>query len=242
MDGLGAFLDSYGLLAIFAVMLAKEIGVPVPVPSDLIMLAAASESASGRFVLWQAFGVILLAMVLGAWLQFVIARTLGRAFLSRFGRYVGLSEQRLDSVASSIRRGGASAVALSLLTPGVRVATVPASGLARMPYEAFLPGLLVGSAGFLALHFAIGYAAGPLVEAALRAAGLPLVLLAVAILLVGLIGWLGLRKRAATRGDDSVDTLEELRNWENASCPVCLGIGVVHHLRHARTSREVEIP
>jgi membrane protein DedA with SNARE-associated domain len=37
---LGELSAGYGVLAIFVVMLLKEIGVPLPVPSDLIMVAA----------------------------------------------------------------------------------------------------------------------------------------------------------------------------------------------------------
>jgi len=54
---LARFLDIYGLIAIFAVMLLKEIGIPVPVPSDLIMLAAASQAAAGKYAVGLAFGV-----------------------------------------------------------------------------------------------------------------------------------------------------------------------------------------
>lgn len=43
------FLDAYGLIAIFSIMLLKELGVPIPIPGDLIMLAAAARAAQGRF-------------------------------------------------------------------------------------------------------------------------------------------------------------------------------------------------
>ncbi len=42
------FLDAYGLLAVFAIMLLKEIGVPVPIPSDLIMLGAAARARNRK--------------------------------------------------------------------------------------------------------------------------------------------------------------------------------------------------
>lgn len=44
MTDLGSFLNDfllrYGLLAILVVMMLKEVGIPVPVPSDLIMITA----------------------------------------------------------------------------------------------------------------------------------------------------------------------------------------------------------
>ena len=65
MNGLDAILEQYGLAAIFLVMLTKSAGVPVPVPADFIMLATAARAAEGKRALWEAFGALLLALVLG---------------------------------------------------------------------------------------------------------------------------------------------------------------------------------
>lgn len=122
------FLDRYGLLAIFAVMLVKEIGVPLPIPGDLIMLSAAARSASGQLVLWQAFLAILVALVVGDWIQFALARSLGRPVLDRFGRYIGLTPARLDRASAGVGKGGIVGVAVAIITPGVRNVTSSGSG------------------------------------------------------------------------------------------------------------------
>lgn len=227
------FLDAYGLIAIFAVMLLKEVGIPVPIPSDLIMLAAASQSATGKFSVWTAFGVILVAMVGGAWMQYLLTRRLGRSFLYRFGRYIGLTQDRLDRAASAVRKGGAVTVGVSLVTPGLRIATVPACGLAELPLRAFLPGLIAGSGVFLALHFVIGYLGGPIVSAVMSAAKLPALAFIVAFFVIGLVGWMLMRRRARMqkRGAAAI-TLERLSDWADASCPVCLAIGTAEYMRH----------
>lgn len=231
------FLDAYGLIAIFGVMLLKEIGIPLPIPSDLIMLAAASQSATGRFPVWTAFGVILLAMVGGAWIQYLLARKLGRSFLYRFGRYIGLTQDRLDRAASAMRKGGAVTVGVSLVTPGVRIATVPACGLAELSMRSFLPGLIAGSGIFLALHFVIGYVGGPIVNAVMRAANLPTLLFIAAFFVIGLVGWMLMRRRARMQKQGAVTvTLERLSDWADASCPVCLALGAVDHIRHREST------
>ena len=56
MDGLEAFLDTYGVAAACAIMLVKAAGVPVPIPGDVILLATAARAAEGKVVLWLAFG------------------------------------------------------------------------------------------------------------------------------------------------------------------------------------------
>ena len=236
--GLTRMLDMYGLIAIFAVMLLKETGVPVPIPGDLIMLGAASQAATGKFAVWQAFGVILVAMVAGGWVQYWLVGRLGRSFLYRFGRYIGLNQDRLDRAADAVRRGGAVTVGLSLTTPGLRIATVPACGLAQLPQRSFLPGLVAGSGAFLALHFVLGYLGGSIIGAA--QGSWPAFL--GAFLVIGLAGWLLLRRRArgSQQGAASA-TLEGLGDWADASCPVCLAIGVVnHHVQHKESLAAIQ--
>lgn len=169
------FLTAYGLAAIFAVMLVKGIGIPIPIPSDLIMIITAAQVALGRFGLWQAFLVILAAMVAGGSVQFLLARALGRKFLYRLGRYIGLTQERLDRVSATIRKSGPFALGVSLVTPGIRSAAVPAAGLAGLPYLTFFTGAMIGSVLFLALHFAIGLIGGPLIAFVMSAINLPMV-------------------------------------------------------------------
>ena len=74
MDGLGAFLDSYGLAAACLLMLVKAAGVPIPIPGDVILLATAARAAEGKLLLWVAFVGLLAAITLGGFVQFVLAR------------------------------------------------------------------------------------------------------------------------------------------------------------------------
>jgi membrane protein DedA with SNARE-associated domain len=86
MNGIDLFLIRYGLLAVFLLLLLKTSGVPVPVPSDLIILTVAARVAQGKLAGWQTFLAILFALVLGGLVQFAVARGLGRGLLDRFGR------------------------------------------------------------------------------------------------------------------------------------------------------------
>ena len=103
MNSIDMFLVQYGLAAIFIIMLTKSVGVPIPIPADLIILAAAARAATGKFVLWQAFLIILLAVILGGLIQFILARGPGRNLLYRFGRYIGLTTARLDAATVKIK-------------------------------------------------------------------------------------------------------------------------------------------
>lgn len=216
MDGFEAILDSYGIAAACGLMLVKAAGVPVPIPGDVILLTVAARAGQGKVLLWVAFVSLLAALILGGTGQFLLARGPARGLLSRFGPRLGLTPQRLATVAASVQRGGLLGIGLAVLTPGLRTAVIPACGLTGIPMKLFLPGLALGSTADLTLHFAIGYAGSSLLTSIVQ----PAPLLAVAILaLLGLGAWLLVaRRRHMSRG-------AAVNAWVQATCPVCLVVG-----------------
>jgi membrane protein DedA with SNARE-associated domain len=226
MDSIEAFLNAYGLAAIFGLMLVKSIGVPLPIPADVIMIATAARAAEGKLVLWQAFGALLIAMTAGGIVQFRLASGPGRSLLYRFGRYLGLTAARLDAAAATVKKSGVVGIGLAILTPGIRAATIAACGLAALSMRVFIPGLLLGSGLFLSLHFFLGAVIGALIGALAQSIPLPVLIAAVlALVLVGLGVWVAIRRSqrpAAPAGDVVAEALEA---WHEATCPVCLALG-----------------
>ena len=111
-----------------------------------------------------------------------------------------------------MRQVGPLGIGIAVLTPGVRSAVIPASGLTGVPVGMFVVGLVVGSAVDLALHFAIGYAGSSLL------ATTPLVLVG-ALVLLGLAAWLLIARRRRATPIDAVSA------WAQATCPACLVLG-----------------
>jgi membrane protein DedA with SNARE-associated domain len=211
MSGLETFLDTYGLAAACLLMLVKAVGVPIPVPGDVILLGVAARAADGKILLWLAFVALLVVITLGGWLQFTLARGPARRLVVRYGQRLGLTSERLEAVARRMRQGGPLTIGLGVLTPGVRTAVIPACGLADLPLAVFLPGLLLGSAIDLALHFAIGVAGSSL----LTLSPLP-VLLALAVVGLGITLYIARRRRANAGA--------AITAWTQATCPVCLAL------------------
>jgi membrane-associated protein len=225
---LGSFLSTYGLVAIFVVMLLKELGVPVPIPSDLIMITAGVQAASGAYNLLQLFVFLEVAILVGGSGQFLLARGAGRQFIYRVGRLVGLTRERLDRAMQMLQRRGALAVFLGLNVPGARAGIIPAAGLAGLAYPAFASAMLGGSTVFYGWHIALGFIAGPSATSLLDQLHLPGWWVLVALAAIGLLGWLALRV-ARRRQADSAALSEEpaLASWAEAACPACLAITAV---------------
>ena len=244
MNGIDMFLTHYGLLAIFGVMLIKTIGVPIPIPGDVIIFTAAVRVAQGRLVGWEAYLAILVALLLGGLIQFMLARGPGRGLLYRFGRYIGLTKPRLDAAAEKIKKGGVPGLAIAILVPGVRGAAIMAAGLTGLVLRRFLIGLTLGSLLFLSLHFFLGYAGGSVLFALGRilplTTSIPLVL---ALLAAVYALWVvAVRRQKAARAElqaaqSEQDNAAALEVWHEGICPVCLALYTANQLRSFTSDR-----
>ncbi|MFN8534178.1 MAG: VTT domain-containing protein [Dehalococcoidia bacterium] len=217
MNEVAALLDVYGLLAIAVVLFLKEAGVPIPFPGDVLVIVAGTRAAAGAFGMVELVLVLLVAAVLGALIQYTLARGPARRLLYQFGGVVGLPPERLDRLSGSIGRRGPVGVAVGRLTPGVRTVVVIACGLAAMPLRRFLPGIVAGSGLFFVLHAALGFLAGPPIVAAVQGLNLPIVPIAVVVAVLGLVIWLMRRRQKG---------VATALAWADAGCPACALVGV----------------
>ncbi len=237
MNGIDLFLVQYGVAAIFIVLLVKSLGVPIPIPADLIILTAALRAAQGKLILWQALIAILLALVLGGLIQFVLVRGPGRGLLYRFGRYIGLTSPRLDAASDKVKKGGILGISVAILVPGVRGAAIAASGLANMPLRTFLPGLVVGTALFLSFDFSLGYLGGSIFSVVGHMLPLATIaLLVLALLVIAFALWVvAYRRKKAAQGEIEGESLELL---QEGICPACLALYTANQLRSPLTGKD----
>jgi membrane protein DedA with SNARE-associated domain len=238
----GQWMNQYGLMAVFLVMLVKQIGFPMPIPADVIMLAVAAWAATGRLVVWEAFAVVLIAIVIGSSLQYLLARKFGERFLYRFGGRLGISPEQLDETKTTILQGGAKAVAVSLLLPGVRIATVPAAGLAAMPFIPFLIGLVGGRGVFLVIHFTVGYLGFPFLSFLAGEAVMTLLAVIAVVPALGFVGWIvwSRRRVANTESGDEAARRRGFIDWREGICPGCVAAGAAHRWRASRQALRLE--
>ncbi len=232
MDAFEGLLLQYGLAAIFLITLVKAAGAPLPPPTDAIMLFAAGAASRGTIPLWQAVSAIMLALVLGGLLQFALVRGPGRGILARYGKHLGLGPARLDVAKSLVQRSGPIGIALAVFTPGARVASVAACGIADVPMRTFLPGLVLGNAGVVLTHFLLGYAGSALLP--LLGPSAVIWALVIFFLGAGIVAWLIIQSKrnpGASRGEVVAEALEA---WEEAACPACLIIGAARKIDRIR--------
>jgi membrane-associated protein len=230
----GGLLTGSSLVALFVIMLLKEIGVPVPVPADLLMISAGVQVALGQYTLLELAVALEIAVFLGCSMQFFIVRGIGRQLVYRIGRFVGLSPGRLDGATARLQRQGPLAVFVGLNLPGVRAGMIIAAGLAGMRYLVFAPAMIAGSTVFYGWHIALGYLVGPAATNLLENLNLPLVPVLIGVAILGLLGWLALHGQRKVGAPPASAASASVKEWTEAACPACLAVTALQLLQPQR--------
>jgi membrane protein DedA with SNARE-associated domain len=211
--GVGAGL---GLPAMGALLAAMEAGVPIPIPSDLVVLVLGERTAAGTFPLWAAVIVLEVVAVVGTGVLLVACRGPGQAVISRVGPRIGLTAERLARATGVVEARGRGALAIGRATPGLRTLTVVAAGTSGMSVARALPALVLGSSVFLQLHLVLGYVLGPVARDAIESAKGPAIAMLVVLAVGGVALWI--HKRGRRKGAQAST---------EACCPACLALGLL---------------
>jgi membrane protein DedA with SNARE-associated domain len=155
---LAPLLDSYGYLAVGALVFVEDFGVPAP--GETILIAAAVYAGAGQLNIGLVVLIGFLAAVAGDNVGFAIGHFGGRALVLRFGRYVFLTEDRLDKAEGFFARHGGKVVTIARFVEGLRQANGIVAGLAKMPWRRFLAFNALGAALWVGTWSAVGYLAG----------------------------------------------------------------------------------
>ena len=151
-------IGSMGYPGIFLLM-AMESSI-FPVPSELVMPPAGYLVQQGQMnmtlvILSGTFGSLA-----GAYLNYFVARWLGRPLLVRYGRYVWIKEEHFTRVEAFFQRHGEISTFIGRLLPVIRhLISIPA-GLARMNHVRFTLYTLIGAGIWVSVLAWIGYFIG----------------------------------------------------------------------------------
>jgi len=136
----------------------------LPVPSELVIPPAAYlATRSGGGV-----GMVILVGTLGSWfgsaVMYWLSRGLGRVFIVTFGKYVMVSEEKLERAEHWLHRYEAGGIFFARLLPVIRhLISIPA-GIVRMNFAMFSAMTVAGAAvwctvlAFYGKHVLGGYA------------------------------------------------------------------------------------
>lgn len=151
-------VGDWGYMGIF-IMMAIESSF-IPFPSEIVMIPAGYLAYKGEmnlvFVLLAGFG----GSMIGAWVNYFLAMTLGRKFLYKYGKYFFMSSEVLDKMENFFKTHGAVSTFSGRLIPGIRqLISIPA-GLSKMPFGLFSFYTFLGAGIWSSILVFLGYFMG----------------------------------------------------------------------------------
>src|SRR5579864_1921032 len=156
-----ASLSGYLLVVVIAGLLfIEETGVPLPfAPGDVLLLIAGIAIASDTVEPFPMLPALVIAISGGALLGREIFAAIGRPAVLKLADVLRF-RKAFDRATQRLRRGGAPAVFIARLIPGLRIQTTQAAGVSRMPRLTFLAGLLPSVVVYVAIFVGLGAAVG----------------------------------------------------------------------------------
>lgn len=158
MDHIFALISQYGYAAIFVLLLLGIVGLPVP--DETMLVACGYLIFKGTLHPIPAFFTALAGSWCGITLSYMIGRTLGAGAVSRYGRRLHLTEERLAQVHRWFDRVGHWALAIGYFIVGVRHVTAIVAGMSKLEFRSFALYAWSGGAVWVFSFILLGYTLG----------------------------------------------------------------------------------
>ncbi len=149
------WISVYGYIAIYALLMFGIVGLPVP--DETMLVFCGYLVSQGRLNPAQTFAVAVFGSISGITTSYLIGRTLGLGFVHRYGRYVRLTEKRLDTVHAWFDRIGHWALFVGYYIAGVRHFTAILAGTSCLEFRAFAVYAWSGAVIWVSTFLSIGY-------------------------------------------------------------------------------------
>ena len=131
------WLESYGYLVVFLLVMLESIGLPMPGETALIA-AALYAGSTHKLEIWGVIAVAIAGAIIGDNIGFSIGRYGGARLLLRHGHRIGLHEGRLKIGIWLFRRHGGKVVFWGRFVSILRTYAAFLAGTNRMEWPRFL--------------------------------------------------------------------------------------------------------
>jgi membrane protein DedA with SNARE-associated domain len=155
------WLESYGYLVVFLLVMIESIGIPVPGETALIG-AALYAGSTHKLEIWGVIGAAIAGAIIGDNIGFAIGRYGGARVLLRHGHRIGLHEGRLKIGVWLFRRHGGKVVFWGRFVSILRTYAAFLAGTNQMAWPRFLffnaAGAIVWATAFGIAYYVFGSA------------------------------------------------------------------------------------
>ena len=156
---IGHFIDTYGYLAVFILVGAESLGIPLPGETALIT-AGIYAGHTHRLNPWLIFLVAAAAAIIGDNIGYWIGDKGGYRLARRYGHRVRLDERKLKIARYLFDRHGVKVVFFGRFVSVLRTYAAFLAGTSKMRWRKFLPANAAGGIVWAGIYTLAAYLAG----------------------------------------------------------------------------------
>lgn len=151
-------VNDWGYFGVFALMFLESSFFPFP--SEVVMIPAGYLVFKGEMSLFFAFAAGVGGSLVGALFNYYLCLFFGRAFISKYGKYVGITDEKMAKFEAFFDKYGEISTFNCRLIPGIRQYISLPAGLAKMHLGKFCIYTSLGAGIWVAILLALGYYIG----------------------------------------------------------------------------------
>lgn len=201
------YLSNYGYAIIFFFVFLQEMGIPTPIPNEIMLLTAGYLAHAGYLNIWLAVGSAVAADVIGTTILFTIFRSFGHWLLENKPNLMPFKREDLAKIERMLDKRGRWGIFLGRLMPYVRGYTSIMAGLMQMHYHAFITMVTVSavlwSGGYVTLGYLLGEKTGRIID---RLGGLNVLMFIFIGAVLSFWGWRIWKRRRGKAAQEEKET------------------------------------
>ncbi|MDD5431226.1 MAG: DedA family protein [Candidatus Pacebacteria bacterium] len=197
-EQLASYITDYGYLAIFSLVFLQEIGIPNPVPNELVLLFSGYLASVGTLSFPLVFLSAVSADFIGTTVLFFAFYFFGEYILDHKPKWLPISHAQIAKLGEKIAENDKFEIYLGRLIPYIRGYVSVAAGLLEVKPKAFLISVVASAVTWSGGYVILGKILGPYWEKVAEKAGWvqsAIFLVVVAVAVIILIKYLHKRKK-----------------------------------------------
>lgn len=155
------YISKYGYVAIFIILLLQEVGMPNPIPVELLVFFTGYLSFKGLLYLPLVIITAASADFIGATILFSLFYTMGNFLLQKKPRWIPISEKKIAMFKQKINNGGLWNIYMFRLVSITRGYASIITGLLHIKPKKYLPIVLLSAITWTSLYAILGFVLGP---------------------------------------------------------------------------------
>ncbi len=154
-------ISEYGYLAIFLLIFAQEVGLPSPVPNEVLLIFSGYLTFIGVLSIPIVVLFVILADFLAGSVLYWVFRYFGQTILNKKPKWLPIPLNKIQKISDRIQTEGHSGVFIGRLTPLIRGYVSVACGLFQFSGKKYFSILTGTSTIWASLYVIVGFFIAP---------------------------------------------------------------------------------